>query len=76
MWTPARVHRTPSSAPESTDQHRHAQSGPVDLDDLVAFLLSDHAPEESFSQPGPDGFLIGIAVVPQLILRGEWPPAV
>ena len=39
-------------------------AGPVDLDALDAFLLSDRAPEESMGLSDLDGFLAGIAVCP------------
>jgi uncharacterized protein len=52
------------------------QAGPVDLDALDAFLMSDRSPEDSMGLSGLDGFLAGIAVGPELFLPSEWLPAV
>ncbi len=51
-------------------------AGPVDLDALDAFLLSDRAPEESMGLSDLDGFLAGIAVGPELVMPSEWLPVV
>ena len=51
-------------------------AGPIDLDALDAFLLSDRAPEESMGLSDLDGFLAGIAVGPELVLPSEWLPVV
>ncbi len=51
-------------------------AGPVDLDVLDAFLLSDRAPEESMGLSDLDGFLAGIAAGPELVMPGEWLPVV
>jgi uncharacterized protein len=56
------------------DSPLHA--GPVDLDALDAFLLSDRAPEDSMGLSDLDGFLAGIAVGPELVMPGEWLPVV
>jgi uncharacterized protein len=53
-----------------------SQAGPVDLDALDAFLLSDRAPEGSMGLSDLDGFLAGIAVGPELVLPSEWLPVV
>jgi uncharacterized protein len=52
------------------------QAGPVDLDALDAFLLSDRAPEESMGLSDLDGFLTGMVIGPELILPSEWLPVV
>ena len=52
------------------------QAGPVDLDGLDAFLLSDRAPEDSMGLSDLDGFLAGIAAGPELVAPGEWLPVV
>ena len=52
------------------------QAGPVDLDALDAFLMSDRAPEDSMGLSDLDGFLAGIAAGPELILASEWLPVV
>ena len=52
------------------------QAGPVDLDALDAFLMSDRAPEDSMGLSDLDGFLTGIVVGPELILPSEWLPVV
>ena len=49
-------------------------AGPVDLDALDAFLMSDRAPEGSMDLSDLDGFLTGIVVGPELILPSEWLP--
>jgi uncharacterized protein len=51
-------------------------AGPVDLDALDAFLMSDRAPEHSMGLSDLDGFLAGIAVGPELIMPSEWLPVV
>ena len=52
------------------------QAGPVDLDALDAFLMSERAPEEGMGLSDLDGFLAGIAVGPELVLPSEWLPVV
>jgi uncharacterized protein len=52
------------------------QAGPVDLDALDTFLLSDRAPEESMGLSDLDGFLTGMVVGPELILPSKWLPVV
>lgn len=52
------------------------QAGPVDLEALDAFLLSDRAPERSMGLSDLDGFLAGIAVGPELVVPSEWLPVV
>jgi len=51
-------------------------AGPVDLDALDAFLLSERAPEGSMGLSDLDGFLAGIAAGPELVLPSEWLPVV
>ena len=51
-------------------------AGPVDLDALDAFLLSDRAPEDSMGLSDLDGFLAGIAAGPELVMPSEWLPVV
>ncbi len=51
-------------------------AGPVDLDALDAFLLSDRAPDESMGLSDLDGFLAGIVVGPELVTPSEWLPVV
>ena len=51
-------------------------AGPVDLDALDAFLLSERAPEDGMGLSDLDGFLAGIVVGPELILPSEWLPVV
>ena len=51
-------------------------AGPIDLDALDAFLLSDRAPEDSMGLSDLDGFLAGIAAGPELVMPGEWLPVV
>ena len=51
-------------------------TGPVDLDALDAFLMSDRAPEESMGLSDLDGFLTGLVVGPELILPSEWLPVI
>src|SRR4051812_19435738 len=46
--------------------------GPIDLDALDNYLLSDHAPDNSMGLSDLDGFLTGIVVGPELILPSEW----
>src|ERR1700761_1719491 len=51
-------------------------SGPIDLDALDDYLMSDHAPDNSMGLSDLDGFLTGIVVGPELILPGEWLPVI
>jgi uncharacterized protein len=51
-------------------------SGPIDLDALDHYLLSDHAPDNSMGLSDLDGFLTGIVVGPELILPSEWLPVI
>ena len=51
-------------------------SGPIDLDALDDYLLSDHAPDKSMGLSDLDGFLTGIVVGPELILPSEWLPVI
>jgi uncharacterized protein len=51
-------------------------SGPVDLDALDDYLMSDHAPDDSMGLSDLDGFLTGIVVGPELIRPSEWLPVI
>jgi uncharacterized protein len=51
-------------------------SGPIDLDALDDYLMSDHAPGNSMGLSDLDGFLTGIVVSPELILPSEWLPVI
>ena len=45
--------------------------GPIDLDALDDYLMSDHAPDDSMGLSDLDGFLTGIVVGPELIPPSE-----
>ena len=51
-------------------------SGPIDLDALDDYLMSDHAPDDSMGLSDLDGFLTGIVIGPELILPSEWFPVI
>jgi len=51
-------------------------SGPIDLDALDDYLMSDHAPDNGLGLSDLDGFLTGIVVGPELILPSEWLPVI
>jgi uncharacterized protein len=51
-------------------------SGPIDLDALDDYLMSDHAPDDCMGLSDLDGFLTGIVVGPELILPSEWMPMI
>jgi uncharacterized protein len=51
-------------------------SGPIDLDALDAYLMSNHAPDDSMGLSDLDGFLTGIVVGPELMLPSEWLPVI
>lgn len=51
-------------------------SGPIDLDALDDYLLSDGAPGDSMGLSDLDGFLTGIVVGPELIPPSEWLPVI
>jgi uncharacterized protein len=53
-----------------------AMDGPIDLDALDNYLMSDHAPDDSMGLSALDGFLTGIVVGPELILPSEWLPVI
>jgi uncharacterized protein len=52
------------------------QNGPIDLDALDDYLMSDLAPDESMGLSDLDGFLTGIVIGPELILPSEWLPVI
>src|SRR5690349_11778488 len=47
-------------------------SGPIDLEALDRFLMSDASPEDCMQLSDLDGFLTGIAIGPEPILPSEW----
>src|ERR1700733_14069710 len=51
-------------------------TGPIDLDALDDYLMSDHAPDDSMSLSDLDGFLTGVVVGPELLLPSEWLPVI
>jgi uncharacterized protein len=51
-------------------------SGPIDLDALDEYLMSDHAPGDSMGLSDLDGFLTGIVIGPALIPPSEWLPVI
>ncbi len=51
-------------------------AGPVDLETLDQFLMSDASPENCMQLSDLDGFLTGIAIGPELVKPSEWLPAV
>jgi uncharacterized protein len=51
-------------------------NGPIDLDALDDFLMSDHAPDDGMGLSDLDGFLTGIVVGPELIRPSEWLPVI
>ena len=51
-------------------------NGPIDLDALDDYLMSDLAPDESMGLSDLDGFLTGVVVGPGLILPREWLPVI
>src|SRR6478735_4053410 len=51
-------------------------NGPIDLDGLDGYLMSDHAPDDSMGLSDLDGFLTGVVVGPELILPNEWLPVI
>jgi len=51
-------------------------AGPVDLEALDQFLISDASPEDCMQISDLDGFLTGIAIGPELVVPSEWLPMV
>jgi len=51
-------------------------AGPIDLDALDDYLMSDHASDNSMGLSDLDGFLTGIVVGPELIPPSEWLPVI
>jgi hypothetical protein len=52
------------------------QNGPIDLDALDDYLMSDLAPDESMGLSDLDGFLTGIVIGPEYILLSRAQAAV
>ena len=50
--------------------------GPIDLDALDAFLMSDRAPKDGMGLSDLDGCLTGVVVGPELIMPSEWTRAI
>ncbi len=53
-----------------------SQPGPVDLDALNDYLLSDRSPPECMDVSQLDGFLAGVLVGPEMIVPSEFLPVV
>ena len=51
-------------------------AGPVDLEALDRFLMSDASPEDCMQLSDLDGFLTGIAIGPEPVPPSEWLPVV
>ena len=51
-------------------------SGPVDLEALDQFLMSDASPEDCMQLSDLDGFLTGVAIGPELLMPSQWLPAI
>ncbi len=51
-------------------------AGPVDLEALDQFLMSDASPENCMQLSDLDGFLTGIAIGPELVKPSEWLPRI
>src|SRR5688500_19645278 len=51
-------------------------AGPVDLEVLDQFLMSEASPENCMQLSDLDGFLTGIAIGPELVKPSEWLPAI
>jgi uncharacterized protein len=51
-------------------------TGPIALEALDHFLMSDASPENCMQLSDLDGFLTGIAIGPELIVPSEWLPAI
>jgi uncharacterized protein len=51
-------------------------TGPIDLDALNDYLMSDLAPNESMGLSDLNGFLTAVVVGPELILPSEWLPVI
>jgi uncharacterized protein len=51
-------------------------TGPIDLDALDDYLMSDRAPDYSMGLSDLDGFLTGLVVSPRLIPPSEWLPVI
>jgi uncharacterized protein len=51
-------------------------AGPVDLEVIDQFLMSDASPENCMQLSDLDGFLTAIAIGPELVMPSEWLPAI
>jgi uncharacterized protein len=73
---PSECHAATAVANTGSMEDHSSPSGPIDLDALDDYLMSDHAPDESMGLSDLDGFLTGIVVGPELILPSEWLPVI
>ncbi len=53
-----------------------SQPGPVDLDALNEYLLSDRSPPECMDVSQLDGFLAGVLIGPEMVMPSEFLPVV
>ena len=53
-----------------------SQPGPVDLDALNDYLLSDRSPPECMDVSQLDGFLAGVVIGPEMVMPSEFLPVV
>jgi uncharacterized protein len=53
-----------------------SQPGPVDLDALNEYLLSDRSPPECMDVSQLDGFLAGVIIGPEMVMPSEFLPVV
>jgi uncharacterized protein len=67
---------SPTCASNSDTGNMSDIPGPIDLDALDDYLMSDHAPDDSMGLSDLDGFLTGIVVGPELIVPSEWLPVI
>ena len=80
--TPIRYHQGLWPLPAKPQSNSHGEgndmdeniplSGPIDLEALDDYLMSDHAPDHSMGLSDLDGFLTGIVVGPEFIPPSEW----
>ena len=62
---------TSATVSEADMEYNLPLNGPIDLDALDDYLMSDRAPDDSMGLSDLDGFLTGVIVGPELICRAN-----
>ena len=74
LSNPACAHTCSASVAMGSDAYMEYDlplNGPIGLDALDDYLMSDHAPDDSMGLSDLDGFLTGVVVGPEVICRAN-----